>query len=159
MAKGINKVIIVGNLGQDPETRFSAAGAAITNASVATSESWKDKETGQKQERTEWHRLVFFNRLGEVAGEYLKKGSKIYAEGQLRTRKWQNKDGVDMYTTEIVVKEMQMLDSKGGVGDVAQGAASQGAHGGAPSPQAAPQQAPQQQAAPSNEDWDDDIPF
>ena len=113
MARGINKVILVGNCGQDPETRFSAAGAAITNVSIATSESWKDKQTGQQQERTEWHRVVFFNRLGEIAGEYLKKGSKIYVEGSLRTRKWQDKEGQDRYTTEIVGNEMQMLDSRG----------------------------------------------
>ena len=113
MARGVNKVILVGNIGQDPETRFSGSGAAITNVSIATSESWKDKQTGQQQERTEWHRVVFFNRLGEIAGEYLKKGSKVYVEGSLRTRKWQDKSGQDKYTTEIVANEMQMLDSRG----------------------------------------------
>ena len=111
-SRGINKVIIVGNLGKDPETRFMPAGGAVTNITLATSETWKDKNTGQPQERTEWHRVVFFNRLAEIAGEYLRKGSKIYIEGSLRTRKW-DKDGVDMYTTEIVATEMQMLDSKG----------------------------------------------
>ena len=113
MARGVNKVILVGNCGNDPETRFSGAGAAITNVSVATSESWKDKNTGEQQERTEWHRVVFFNRLAEIAGEYLKKGSKVYVEGSLRTRKWQDQSGQDRYTTEIVGNEMQMLDSRG----------------------------------------------
>ena len=111
--RGVNKVILVGNLGNDPEVRYSQAGAAITNISVATSESWKDKQTGQPQERTEWHRVVFFNRLAEIAGEYLRKGSKVYLEGSLRTRKWQDKEGQDKYTTEIVAAEMQMLDSRG----------------------------------------------
>lgn len=113
MSKGINKVIIVGNLGQDPEVRYMPSGGAVTNISVATSESWKDKETGENQERTEWHRVVFFNRLAEIVGEYLKKGSKVFIEGALRTRKWEDKNGQDRYTTEIVAKEMQMLDSKG----------------------------------------------
>ena len=112
-SRGINKVILVGNLGNDPETRYTQAGAAITNVSVATSETWKDKQTGQPQERTEWHRVVFFNRLAEIAGEYLRKGSKVYVEGSLRTRKWQDKEGQDRYTTEIVGNEMQMLDSRG----------------------------------------------
>lgn len=112
-ARGVNKVILVGNLGQDPETRFMPSGGAVTNISIATSEQWKDKNTGQPQERTEWHRVVFFNRLAEVAGEYLKKGSKVYVEGSLRTRKWQGQDGQDRYTTEIVANEMQMLDSRG----------------------------------------------
>ena len=112
MARGINKVILVGNCGQDPETRFSASGAAITNISIATSETWKDKQTGQQQERTEWHRVVFFNRLAEIAGEYLRKGSKVYVEGQLRTRKWQDKEGQERYTTEIVADTMKMLGSR-----------------------------------------------
>ena len=117
MARGINKVIIVGNCGQDPETRYMPSGGAVTNVSLATSESWKDKNTGQQQERTEWHRIVFFNRLAEIAGEYLKRGSKVYVEGSLRTRKWQDKEtGQDRYTTEIVGNEMQMLDSRGGQG-------------------------------------------
>ena len=120
MARGINKVIIVGNCGQDPETRYMPSGGAVTNLSLATTESWKDKNTGQQQERTEWHRVVFFNRLAEIAGEYVKRGSKIYVEGSLRTRKWQDRDsGQDRYTTEIVANEMQMLDSKGSsAGDV-----------------------------------------
>ena len=172
-SRGVNKVIVVGNLGQDPETRFSAAGAAITNVSIATSEAWKDKTTGEMQERTEWHRVVFFNRLGEIAGEYLKKGSKVYVEGSLRTRKWQDKEGMDRYTTEIVANEMQMLDSRG---------MQDGQNGGGgqyqprqQSNQQAPQQQPYQQNAPQSrqpppqqattmapaggDDWDDDIPF
>ncbi|MBZ2190480.1 single-stranded DNA-binding protein [Alcanivorax sp. JB21] len=114
MARGINKVILIGNLGADPETRFMPSGGAVTNANIATSESWKDRNSGQMQERTEWHRVVFFNKLGEIAGEYLKKGSKVYIEGSLRTRKWQGQDGQDRYTTEVVASEMQMLDSRGG---------------------------------------------
>lgn len=109
----VNKVILVGNLGDNPETRYMPSGGAVTNISIATSESWKDKQTGQPQERTEWHRVVFFNKLAEIVGEYLKKGSKIYVEGSLRTRKWQDQSGQDRYTTEIVASEMQMLDSKG----------------------------------------------
>jgi single-strand DNA-binding protein len=109
---GVNKVILVGNLGADPVVRYTPSGSAVANISLATSETWKDKE-GQKQEQTEWHKVVFFNRLGEIAGEYLKKGSKVYVEGKLKTRKWQNKEGVDQYTTEIVAETMQMLDSKG----------------------------------------------
>ena len=112
MARGINKVILIGNVGQDPEVKYMPSGGAVTNISVATSETWKDKNTGQPQERTEWHRVVFFNRLGEIAGEYLKKGSKVYVEGALRTRKWQAQDGGDRYTTEIVASEMQMLDGR-----------------------------------------------
>lgn len=109
---GVNRVIILGNLGQDPEVKYMPSGGAIANISVATSESWKDKGSGENQERTEWHRIVFFNRLAEVVGEYLKKGSKVYVEGSLRTRKWEDKNGVDRYTTEIVAREMQMLDIK-----------------------------------------------
>ncbi|MDX1694188.1 MAG: single-stranded DNA-binding protein [Ketobacteraceae bacterium] len=111
--RGINKVIILGNLGTDPETRYMPNGNAVTNISVATSDAWKDKQSGQMQERTEWHKVVFFNRLAEVAGEYLKKGSKVYVEGSLRTRKWQDQNGVDRYSTEIVASDMQMLDSRG----------------------------------------------
>ena len=113
MARGVNKVIIVGNLGTDPEVRYLPSGSAVANISVATSESWKDKQTGQTQERTEWHRIVLFNRLGEIAGQYLRKGAKVYLEGSLRTRKWQDANGQDKYTTEIVANELQMLDSKG----------------------------------------------
>ena len=127
MARGINKVILIGNIGQDPEVKYMPSGGAVTNVSLATSETWKDKNTGQPQERTEWHRVVFFNRLGEIAGEYLKKGSKVYIEGSLRTRKWQAQDGSDRYTTEIVASEMQMLDGRGdGMGNN-MGAAGMGA--------------------------------
>ncbi len=114
---GVNKVIILGNLGRDPEVRYSQNGGAIASITVATSESWKDKNTGQKQEKTEWHRVVAFKRLAEIMGEYLHKGSKVYIEGKLQTRKWQDKDGNDRYTTEIVANEMQMLDSRGGAQD------------------------------------------
>ncbi len=119
MARGINKAIVVGNLGRDPEVRYSANGTAITNVTVATSDVWKDKQTGENQERTEWHRIVFFGRLAEVAGEYLKKGSQIYVEGRLQTRKWQDQSGQDRYTTEIVANEMQMLGGRGGGGEPA----------------------------------------
>lgn len=160
-SRGVNKVILVGNLGNDPEVRYTQAGAAIANCSIATSESWKDKQTGENNERTEWHRVVFFNRLGEIAGEYLRKGSKVYVEGQLRTRKWQDKDGQDRYTTEVVAKEMQMLDGRGDSPQQGQQQSQQ-----APQQQA-PQQAPQQgtgpqqaQANPGEFDgFDDDIPF
>lgn len=163
-SRGINKVILVGNLGNDPETRFMPSGGAVTNLSIATSESWKDKNSGQQQERTEWHRVVFFNRLAEIAGEYLKKGSKVYVEGSLRTRKWQDNNGQDKYTTEIVANEMQMLDSRGssGGGDFNQDYGQQSS----PAPQ---QNAPAQnqnqgggsnQPQPQNfDDFDDDIPF
>lgn len=114
MARGINKVILIGNLGADPETRYTTAGAAVTNFRMATSETWRDKQTGEQRESTEWHRVVMFGKLGEIAGEYLKKGSKVYVEGRLQTRKWQGQDGQDRYTTEIVANEMQMLDSRGG---------------------------------------------
>ena len=155
-SRGINKVILVGNLGSDPENRMSQAGAAITNLSIATSETWKDKSTGQQQERTEWHRVVFFNRLAEVAAEYLRKGSKVYVEGTLRTQKWQDKQtGQDRYTTEIVGKEMQMLDSRGagGGGDSYNNQGGGGGFQSAPSPQAAPQ------TGGSFDPVDDDIPF
>jgi single-strand DNA-binding protein len=113
MARGVNKVILIGNLGRDPEVRYMPNGQAVANVTIATSENWKDKNTGEQQERTEWHRVVFFRRLAEIAGEYLKKGSKVYIEGKLQTRKWQDNQGQDRYTTEIVANEMQMLDSKG----------------------------------------------
>ena len=143
--KGVNKVIIVGNLGQDPEVRYTPAGAAITNISLATSESWKDKNTGQMQEKTEWHRVVFFGKLAEIAGEYLHKGSQVYIEGKLQTRKWQDKQGQDKYTTEIVVDSfngvMQMLGGKG-------------------ESQNKPQQAKQQQNNLSTQEFEEDlIPF
>ena len=113
MARGINKVILVGNVGVDPDVRYMPNGNAVTTLSLATSETWKDKQTGDKQERTEWHRVVCFNKLGEIAGEYVRKGSKLYVEGSLRTRKWQDQQGQDRYTTEIVASDIQMLDSKG----------------------------------------------
>jgi single-strand DNA-binding protein len=112
MARGINKVILVGNLGADPETRYTASGSAVTNISLATTDSWRDKATGENQERTEWHRVVFFNRLAEIAGEYLRKGRQVYVEGRLQTRKWQDQNGQDRYTTEIVANEMQMLGGR-----------------------------------------------
>ena len=114
MARGINKAIIVGNLGRDPEVRYTANGNAISNITVATTESWKDKQSGERQEKTEWHRVVFFGRLAEIAGEYLKKGAQVYIEGRLQTRKWEDKSGQERYTTEIVASEMQMLGSRGG---------------------------------------------
>lgn len=150
MGKGINKVIIVGNLGNDPEAKFLPSGGAVTNISVATSESWKDKNTGQQQERTEWHRIVFFNKLAEIAGQYLKKGSKVYIEGSLRTRKWQDQAGNDKYTTEIVASEMQMLDSR-----------SEGVTGGGGSRPTANADGGQRTPMPaqSNGDGFDDVPF
>jgi single-strand DNA-binding protein len=153
MARGINKVIIVGNLGQDPETRYMPSGAAVTNFTVATNESWKDKQTGEQKDRTEWHRVAMFNRLAEIAAEYLRKGSQVYIEGKLRTRKWQGQDGQDRYTTEIIADEMQMLGGRGGAGGGSfggggqQGGGQQGGGGSAP-----PQPGPV-------DDFDDDIPF
>ncbi|MGB1236565.1 MAG: single-stranded DNA-binding protein [Pseudomonadales bacterium] len=145
MARGINKVILVGNIGGDPEARYMPNGNAVTNITLATSETWKDKQTGQQQERTEWHRIVFFNRLGEIAAEYLRKGSKVYVEGSLRTRKWQDQSGQDRYTTEIVASDMQMLDSRGAGGD---GGFQQGGYQQQAPQQNFQQQAPQQAAAP-----------
>lgn len=116
MARGINKVILIGNLGADPEVRYMPNGAAVANLRIATSESWRDKQTGEQQERTEWHRVVLFRRLGEIAGEYLRKGAKVYIEGRLQTRKWQGQDGTERYTTEIVANDLQMLDSRAAQG-------------------------------------------
>lgn len=157
MARGINKVILVGNLGKDPEVRYQPSGGAVASATVATSETWKDKTTGEPHEKTEWHRVVFFNRLAEIVGEYLQKGSKIYVEGKLQTRKWTDNNGVERYTTEIVANEMQMLDSR-------QGGAQQQAPAQRQSAQqqrAPAQRQPTQQQAPANGygDFDDDIPF
>ena len=159
-SRGINKVILVGNLGRDPEVRYTPSGAAVTNVSIATSETWKDKQTGENQERTEWHKVVFYSRLAEIAGEYLRKGSKVYVEGRLQTRKWQGQDGQDRYTTEIVANEMQMLDSRGGTSGF----------DGPPPPEAPPRAArpPRQSSPPPQQetrepslenDFDDDIPF
>lgn len=151
MARGVNKAILIGNLGNDPDMRYTAGGAAVANVSIATAESWKDKNTGEQQERTEWHRVVFFGRLAEIVGEYLRKGSQIYVEGRLQTRKWTNKEGHDQYTTEIVANEMQMLGGKSG---------------GSANYDYAPKSQPQQNSAPAAasspapaDDFDDDIPF
>lgn len=150
-SRGVNKVIVVGNLGQDPEVRYMPSGGAVTNISVATSETWKDKESGENTERTEWHRIVFFNRLAEIAGEYLKKGSKVFIEGSLRTRKWEDKNGNDRYTTEIVAREMQMLDSKGGSANF------EGSTTSKPSSNSGSKPAANKPA--DMDDFDDDIPF
>ena len=144
MARGINKVILIGNLGNDPDTRYMPSGTAVTNISVATSRSWKDKQSGEQKEHTEWHKVAMFDRLAEIAAEYLRKGSQVYIEGRLQTRKWQDKDGNDRYSTEIVANEMQMLGGRSG--------------GGAPAmndgpPRSAPPPGPR------NDDPDDDIPF
>lgn len=154
MARGINKVILVGNLGADPEVRYMPNGNAVATISVATTDSWKDKQTGEKQERTEWHRVVCFNRLGEIVSEYVRKGSKLYVEGSLRTRKWQDQQGQDRYTTEIVASEIQMLDNKTtGYQDTSP----------APSHQNRTNQPPSQSSYQSPQDafqeLDDDIPF
>jgi single-strand DNA-binding protein len=154
MARGVNKVILVGNCGQDPDTRYMASGGAATNISIATSETWKDKNTGDQQERTEWHRVVFFNRLAEIVGEYVKKGSKVYIEGSLRTRKWQTKDGQDRYTTEIVASEMQMLDGRGG-----QDGYDQSRSDTMPPMPQSNASAPSAPAQSQSVSFDDDIPF
>jgi len=160
MARGVNKVIIVGNLGQDPETRYMPSGAAVTNFTVATNESWKDKQTGEQKDRTEWHRVAMFNRLAEIAAEYLRKGSQVYIEGKLRTRKWQGQDGNDRYTTEIIADEMQMLGGRGGSGggggDFGGGRSQGGGQGGQGGGQGGGGSAPPQ---PGPEEFDDDIPF
>lgn len=161
--RGVNKVILVGNLGQDPEVRYMPNGNAVTNISVATSESWKDKNTGADQERTEWHRVVMFRRLAEIAGEYLRKGSKVYIEGKLQTRKWQDQQGQDRYTTEIVADQMQMLDSRGG-GTAPMGgggpSAGQGSYGGGSGSGGGDNGFSKQPSAPpSGGDFEDDIPF
>jgi single-strand DNA-binding protein len=149
MARGVNKVILIGNLGKDPEVRYIPSGSAVANLTLATSESWKDQQSGEQQERTEWHNVVFYGRLAEIAGEYLKKGSKVYVEGSLRTRKWQDKNGVDRYTTEIIARDMQMLDSRAG--------ASAGA--GPDAPARARPAPPTPPPASTAEEFDDDIPF
>jgi single-strand DNA-binding protein len=154
MARGINKVILIGHLGADPETRAMPSGMTVANMRLATTESWKDKQSGEQQERTEWHNVALFGRLGEIAAEYLRKGSQVYIEGRLRTRKWQDKEGRDRYTTEIVANEMQMLGGRGGAG---------GATGGGGSSEAAPRAEHAEAAAggagASRDDFDDDIPF
>jgi single-strand DNA-binding protein len=160
-SRGVNKVILVGNLGNDPETRAFPSGDMVTNITLATSETWKDKQTGQPQERTEWHRVVFHRRLAEIAGEYLHKGSKVYIEGSLKTRKWQGKDGQDRYTTEIVAREMQMLDSRGSGQAGGQSNYNQGGGQAAPAQNQAPASAAPAGNAPAPDfgDFDDDIPF
>jgi len=150
MARGINKVIIVGNLGGDPETRYMPSGSAVTNLTVATNESWKDKATGEQKDRTEWHKVAMFNRLAEIAAEYLRKGSQVYIEGKLRTRKWQDKNGQDRWTTEIVADEMQMLGGRGGAG---------GGGGSAPMSSGQDSSAPSAPPQAGPDDFDDDIPF
>jgi single-strand DNA-binding protein len=152
MARGINKVILVGNLGADPDTRYMPSGKAVTNIRIATSESWKDKQTGDQQERTEWHSIVLYDKLGEIAAEYLRKGSQVYIEGSLRTRKWQDKEGKDRYTTEIIARDMQMLGSRGG--------ASASAPGSGGEPRQSRPAAVEDRGAPADEGgFDDDIPF
>ena len=163
MARGINKVILIGNLGADPEARAVPSGTTVANLRIATSESWRDKQTGEQQERTEWHRVAFFGRLAEVAGEYLRKGSQVYIEGSLRTRKWQDKQGNERYSTEIIGNDMQMLGGRGGAGASAAAAggaesAARGGHGGGGSPSDAEESAAGA-AAGRGEDFDDDIPF
>ena len=161
MARGVNKVILVGNLGADPETRYTASGSAVTNIRLATTDSWRDRQSGELQERTEWHRVVFFSRLAEIAAEYLRKGSQCYIEGRIQTRKWQGQDGQDRYTTEIVASDMQMVGSRGGSGGGGappprgrdeDSSSAWPAGGSAGSPPAAPRSGPP-------DDFDDDIPF
>jgi single-strand DNA-binding protein len=155
----VNKVILIGNLGRDPETRYTADGAAITNITIATSDRWKDKASGEMKESTEWHRVAFFGRLAEIAGEYLKKGRPVYVEGRLRTRKWQDKDGQDRYTTEIVAENMQMLGSREGMGGGAPEFESGGEEPRAPARSSPGKPAGAGKPAPSVADMDDDIPF
>lgn len=152
MARGVNKVILVGNLGKDPEVRYSPNGSAMANVTIATTESWKDRQTGEKQEKTEWHRVVFFSRLAEIVGEYLKKGSQVYIEGRLQTRKWQGQDGQDRYTTEIVANDMQMLGSRSAGGGTSDWTDQQN------TANAIPGQTPANSAPPAD-DFDDDVPF
>ena len=165
MARVINKVIIVGNLGGDPETRYMPSGSAVTNMTVATNESWKDKQTGEQKERTEWHKVVMFDRLAEIAAEYLRKGSQVYIEGKLQTRKWQGKDGQDRYTTEVRANEMQMLGGRGGAGGGGGSFAGGGGGQQGGGQQGGGQQGGQQGGGgsappqPGPDDFDDDIPF
>lgn len=152
MAKGINKAILIGNLGGDPEVRYMPSGGAVANITLATSDAWKDKQTGEQHDKTEWHRVVFFNRLAEIAGEFLRKGSKIYVEGRIQTRKWQDKNGQDRYTTEIIANEMQMLDSRGANHASAE-------HGSFQSNSHQEDSGKMQSHGPIPETFDDDIPF
>ena len=150
MARGINKVILIGNLGRDPETRYSQSGSAVTNFSLATSESWRDRNSGEQQDRTEWHNIVCFARLAEIAGEYLRKGSKVYIEGSLRTSSWEQ-EGQKKYRTEVMARELQKLDSRGGDGDMPLGDSQSN------TPQSSAQ--PELSEGPPTSDFDDDIPF
>ena len=156
MARGINKVILVGTLGADPDTRYTPSNAAVTNLSLATNESWKDKQSGEQKEKTEWHRIVMFNRLAEIASEYLRKGSQIYIEGKIQTRKWEDKEGKDSWTTEIVANEMQMLGGRASGGNSGGASGSEFASSGSSAPAPAPSSAPSSDAS---DDFDDDIPF
>ncbi len=160
MARGINKVILIGNLGNDPEVRYTAGGSAVANVSLATTESWRDKESGEQQEKTEWHRVVFFGRLAEIVAEYLKKGSQIYVEGRLQTRKWQDKEGNDKYSTEIVANEMQMLGGRGGGGGGEGGSSRSSGGGESRSRDRAPSKSADKGASKADDEFvDDDIPF
>jgi len=158
MARGVNKVILVGNLGKDPETRYMPSGSAVTNLRIATTEAWKDKQTGDQQERTEWHSVAMFGRLAEIAAEYLRKGSQVYVEGKLRTRKWQDKEGKDRYTTEIVADEMQMLGSRGGAGAGPKDAGAPASESSGGSGNSGNRAAVNDSGGPPG-DFDDDIPF
>jgi single-strand DNA-binding protein len=158
MARGVNKVILVGNLGGDPETRSMPSGMTVTNIRIATSESWKDKASGAQQERTEWHSVALFGRLGEIAAEYLRKGSQVFIEGKLRTRKWQDKQGNDRFTTEIIADNMQMLGGRAGGGSSMSGGGERGERGASPPPRDEYDQSPAP-AGGGKEDFDDDIPF
>lgn len=159
MARGVNKVILIGNLGRDPEVRYLPSGSAVTNLAVATSDTWRDKQSGEQQERTEWHRVVMFNRLAEIAGEYLRKGSQVYIEGRLQTRKWQDKQsGQDRYSTEIVANEMQMLGSAGGGGSASYGNQGGASRRGPSQPGTSSGSAPAA-VPPMDDELDDDIPF
>lgn len=153
MARGVNKVILIGNLGNDPDIRYTASGAAVANVSLATAETWRDKESGEQQERTEWHRVVFFGRLAEIVGEYLKKGSQIYVEGRIQTRKWQDKEGNDRYTTEVVANDMQMLGSPAGRRNAEAGVSQAEKETGSEDT------TPVAASGKADEDFDDDIPF
>jgi len=159
MARGVNKVILIGNLGRDPEVRYTANGSAVANITLATTEMWRDRQSGQNQERTEWHRIVMFGKLGEIAGEYLRKGSQVYIEGKLQTRKWQDNNGQDRYTTEIVANEMQMLGGRGGgAGGTADFGQDYGSVPSSPGPRGGGS-APQSSGGGNFDDFDDDIPF
>ncbi len=161
MARGLNKVMLIGNLGADPEVRYTTGNSQVANIRLATAESWRDRETGELQERTEWHRVVFFGRLAEIVGEYLKKGSQVYVEGSIRTRKWTDKEGQDRYTTEIVANDMQMLGSRGGGGGAPadyEGGSSGAGRGGAARGAGRGGGTTRDQGPPPD-DFDDDIPF